>query len=197
MKMKKILFAFLFVLFSHSKAQELCVTSLIPSEASVLVSLQVGGIQLNAFDSQLYLGLNVRVMLSDFFSLNYNFNFGKGFTHLPVFGGEFWAASNLGAQNNDLCVILFLMALPEGFSFHIPVHEKATISPYVNVLGTEIFGSGYYGESAQFYRGAYNVGTFVVFNLNGLLLSPFVEYGGLYKYNVRNFRFGGAIGFIL
>ena len=64
-------------------------------------------------------------------------------------------------------------------------------------MGTEIFGSGYYGESAQSFRGAYNIGAFIDFNLNGLLFSPFVEYGGLYRYKVQNLRFGGAVGFIL
>lgn len=149
------------------------------------------------------LGINAEVFVHENFSLNYRFAF------TPTGGGTFfhfnsgWVGSwNLASiaidaiteedDDTDLESSLFvaalvLFALPEGVSFHIPVNENATLSPFINPLGMEII------DDTGYMTFELGLKLTSIFNEN-FCVSPYFSYKTLYYNNRSGFAAGFAIG---
>lgn len=184
-----------------------CITDVATSyadneNASMYFHLQGGGLAIDPAESRAYFGISARILMSEYFSLNYSINFGKGYGHLPVFGGGFLSGAFASSLDSDegACLALLLILLPEGFSLHLPISERVKLSPYINFMGSEYYNNiGLESSATSSPRGAYNLGTYldINWNDNGLIISPFAEYGGLYNFPVKNLRAGIAIGFFI
>lgn len=95
-------------------------------------------------------GLNAQYFIADRWALEYNLSYVNapyGINYFKVYGGGLVAGYGLSVSlqniSNDgyLAFLLLSFLLPEGISYHIPVNERMTISPYLNVLTFDISDS--------------------------------------------------------
>lgn len=195
---KKLILTCLFIPFLfHLKAQELCVSSLFNTfeGGNVYLSLKGGTRFTTQHLPQTYFSINSQVLVSEYVGLNYSFGIGKNYGHIPFFGAGFWGslAADIASDDDALCVILLLALLPEGFTFYIPLKENLKFSPYVNFMGSERL-KGEYGDYTNTFRGAYTFGTQIMYDSNGTIISPYIEFSGLYMVPVNGLRLGVSLG---
>ena len=199
--LKKFLFLVLPLAFSFTiKAQDLCVTSLFNTleGGDVYLSFQGGTRFTDEYLPQPYFSINPQILINEYVGLNYSFGFGKNYSHIPFFGAGFWGTltTDLSSGDDLVCALLVLALLPEGFTFYIPLKENIKLSPYVNFMGSERL-KGEYGEFTNTYRGAYNFGTHIMYSANSTVISPYIEFSGLFQAPVTSLRLGMSLGWIL
>lgn len=200
MKYKSLIIIFSCIFSLNLKAQ-FCATDMISlferSPGDVYLSLHGGLRYDDDFLPKAYFGINPQIMLSPYVGLNYSFGFGKDYGHIPFFGGGAWSSLAASLDSDDaVCILVLLALMPEGFSFHIPINNQLKISPYINFMGSERLKNTY-GDFTDTFRGSYNFGAQLMYNVDGTIVSPFIELGGLFSAPVKNWRTGMSIGWIL
>ena len=197
---KLILASLLTTSLININAQDLCVTSLFNSleDGNVYLSIQGGTRFTDQYLPEPYFSINPQILVSEYVGLNYSFGFGKNYGHIPFFGAGLWGsiAADFSSGDDALCVLLLLALLPEGFTFYIPVKENVKLSPYVNFMGSERL-KGEFGDFTDSFRGSYNIGTQLMYNSNNTIISPYIEFSGLFQAPVNGTRLGLSLGWIL
>jgi hypothetical protein len=137
-------------------------------------------------------GINASYFVTDRWTIDYSLAYTYvpfGVSYFKLYGGAAlagYAASytTQSVHNNGYWGILLLtLAIPEGVSYHIPVNDQTTISPYINLLTVDL--------SNKYWRMANTAGVRLNLVLNNVFnVSPYACLLVQYRQN----SVGGTVG---
>jgi len=194
--MKKLILIFLLsIIFVSSKAQL--------EQGAFTIGLKYGRLHFEDNPDINTYGVDMQYFLTDYISLNSNFNFGKGFFHMPILTYIFADVIMSDFSDVDEYDWYSLIFFTEGVSFHLNINDNFTISPYINPLGLEYIyfpqgSDAYKFESTNNMSIAFTSG--IRFNAvldDYIMLSPYVEYKKLWFSDVSGYAIGMTAGFCL
>lgn len=161
-----------------------------------------------AYGNAAYYGgsLGARWLVSDRVGLRYNFdvlqlNNQTRHIHTPMglIGGPILLASGIGRSidgdsttRGGFGIIsgLLLLALPEGFSYHLPIGNRLEISPYANLLGIDFIRNRATNSSRVKYACSFGI-QMTALTFSSVTIQGFIETR---KTASVPWGFGGGIG---
>ena len=153
-------------------------------------------------------GLNIQYFVGDRISLNYPITGSGRSVHMPAAVPLALLAIVYGGLYDPAALYLFLV--PDGLSYHYPLNDNVTLSPYFNVLGADYFfddeslnpqshqagwyWSGSIGSRVNLFLGeSVMVGGFAEFS-QSYLIAP-ESYIRDSNPSISGIRVGGSLGF--
>ncbi len=174
------------------------------NKGSAFLSPRIGYLNIDGFNPQPYIGIELDYMVSDKVGIHYSLLFGQKYFHMPLapIGGAFIgiaiakAASESDTTRSGMGIGLFVGLLtaiiPEGISYTTRVSSKLYIAPYVSplqfeVLNKEAFAGGAIG--LRFHR---------YFHSEKIRLSPYFEIKKYYGTTPHlGFSTGASLSFAI
>jgi len=134
---------------------------------------------------------DIQYFVHDNVSLNYSIAINGNYFHVPASIPIVAVALYCGVTAD--VEFLYLLLIPEGVSYHIPINESFGFSPYINPLGFEYMEYPE-GGNAWYMTGAAGI-RFNALLYDRFYISPFTEYKVNYANSDYGLRTGVSAGY--
>ena len=115
---------------------------------------------------------------------------------LALASGDFYGCSNIGCNgDDDYWIVILLIMLSEGVSFHVPILEILTFSPYVNPFGVDYLYVPRLNKAP--FLATLSTGLKINMFFDKFNFAPYFDYRTIYGYGKIGFGAGMTLNVIL